>query len=74
MNRLLCTIAMAALMCANATAQQFDKFFADSTLRLDYIFAGDTSRQAIYVDGQCLIPRWDGRRQRLDELPVDRLP
>ena len=35
MNRLLCTIAMAALMCANATAQQFDKFFADSTLRLD---------------------------------------
>lgn len=70
MNRLLCTIAMAALMCANATAQQFDKFFADSTLRLDYIFAGDTSRQAIYVDGQCLIPRWDGRRQRLDELPV----
>lgn len=70
MNRFLLATAMVLGLCTTARAQQFEKFFADSTLRLDYIFAGDTSRQAIYVDGQCMIPRWDGRRKRLGELPL----
>lgn len=55
---------------AAASAQRFDEHFTDSTLRLDYIFAGDTRSQAIYVDQLNVMPRWYGRRQRLAELPL----
>lgn len=51
-------------------AQNFNKHFADSTLRLDYIFAGDSSSQHIYLDELSMSPRWYGRRQRLSELPL----
>lgn len=59
------------LCCANAMAQQFDEYFTDKTLRLDYIFAGDSKQQAIYVDELNVIPKWYGRRQRLAELPLN---
>ena len=52
------------------SAQQFTKHFCDSTLRLDYIFAGDTAHQYIFVDELSLTPRWYGRRHRLHELPL----
>ena len=52
------------------SAQRFDEFFCDSTLRLDYVFAGDNSQQAIFVDELSMSPRWYGRRQHLAELPV----
>lgn len=70
MSKLLCAMAMALIACSQAVAQRFDAFFRDSTLRLDYIFAGDASRQAIYVDELGLNPRWYGRRARLGELPL----
>ena len=70
MSKLLCAMAMALIACSQAVAQRFDTFFRDSTLRLDYIFAGDASRQAIYVDELGLNPRWHGRRARLGELPL----
>jgi len=51
-------------------AQTFSEYFADSTLRLDYIFAGDYQHQQIYVDQLNQSPRWYGRRERLAELPL----
>ena len=63
--------ALAAFVCCIAAqAQEFKKHFSDSTLRLDYVFAGDRERQAIYVDQLCKSARWYGRRQRLNELPL----
>lgn len=67
---------MALLMCMahtqKATAQDsYDKWFADSTLRIDYTFAGNASRQNIYVDKLNLVPRWYGKRKRMAELPVE---
>ena len=58
------------LACLPLSAQQFDEHFADSTLRLDYIFAGDVARQHIFVDELSVTPRWYGRRHRLNELPL----
>lgn len=52
------------------TAQDFSRHFSDSTLRIDYIFAGDTARQDIYLDELSMSPRWYGRRQHLSELPL----
>lgn len=55
---------------ATASAQQFDEYFKDCTLRLDYIFAGDSARQELYVDELVATPRWYGKRQRLSEVPL----
>lgn len=53
-----------------AHAQSFDEWFCDRTLRLDYVFAGDASRQELYVDQLSSMPHWYGRRSRLSELPL----
>ena len=48
----------------------FDEWFCDTTLRLDYIFAGNSKVQNIYLDKLNRAPRWAGRRQKLNELPL----
>lgn len=52
-------------------AQDFNKFFTDATLRIDYIFSGNTGEQHIAVDELNHIPGWYGKRHRLSELPVE---
>ena len=65
----LLTATCALLFAIGAHAQDFDDYFTDNTLRIDYIFAGDRESQHIYVDELNCIPRWYGRRKRLDTLP-----
>ncbi len=65
--RTLWAIAALAVCALSAAAIDFDTYFSDATLRLDYTFAGDASRQEIYVDELSRLPRWWGRRHRLDE-------
>lgn len=62
----LCLISCAALY-----AQDFDKWFSDQTLRIDYIFSGNATEQHLAVDELCVEPRWYGRKQRLAELPAE---
>ena len=52
-------------------AQDFQQFFNDSTLRLDYIFAGDKKSQHIYLDQLHKSAGWYGRRHHLDQLPLE---
>ena len=58
------------LLTATGRAQQYENYFEDRTLRLDYTFSGDAQRQDIYVDELLSLPRWYGRRQRLSEIPL----
>ena len=58
------------LSSASMTAQEFQSYFCDSTLRLDYVFAGNSQCQDIYVDQLSMSPRWYGRRHHLGELPL----
>lgn len=51
----------------HATAQSFDRYFEDNTLRLDYIFAGNDSVQHIYLEHLYKQPQWAGRKARLAE-------
>ena len=51
-------------------AQEFDKYFRDATLRVDYIFSGDANSQDIAVEELHIMPRWYGKRMRLAEVPV----
>ena len=54
----------------NVFAQQFEDYFEDRTLRLDYTFAGCDVMHNIYVDELVSLPHWYGRRHRLAELPL----
>lgn len=64
---LMCTLAVSV----GASAQQFDQWFEDQTLRIDYIFSGNSQSQYISVDELKSIPHWYGKRQRLAEAPVE---
>ena len=61
-------------ICAVATtmaaAQNFSDYFTNRTLRLDYIFAGNTQQQLIALDELASIDNWAGRRINLDKIPV----
>lgn len=54
-----------------ASAQSFETYFSDSTLRIDYIFAGNVKEQNIYVDKLNMMPHWYGKRHHLNEVPVE---
>ena len=41
-------------------AQDFDRYFTDNTLRIDYNFAGNANEQHIAVDELKELPGWYG--------------
>lgn len=63
---LLCVISG-----SKAYAQEYETFFCDSTLRLDYIFSGNAKSQSISLDKMNRIPGWFGKKKRLSEVPVE---
>lgn len=64
------TLIALAATALTASADDFDRHFCDSTLRLDYIFAGDASRQGVYLASSSKSAGWAGRRTRLDRMPL----
>ena len=70
MKRFLLAI-VCVMVSVSIYAQDFDKWFSDKTLRIDYIFSGNDHEQHIAVDEFCQEPRWYGKRQRLAEVPVE---
>lgn len=66
-HSLLTLVAMACLPSLSSQAQQFNDYFDGRALRLDYVFAGDSAKQAIYFEQAYVLPTWAGRRQRLSE-------
>ena len=71
MKKTFLTLALALLGCVSATAQDFNQYFQDKTLRIDYIFSGTHDTQHIAVDELCVEPRWYGKRKRLADVPVE---
>lgn len=67
---LVCFFAAAAVMTAAAQDIQFDNYFVNKTLRLDYVFCGSKTHQTIAVDELASLPIWAGRRHNLDKLPL----
>lgn len=51
-------------------AQEFDAHFNDTTLRIDYTFAGDANNQYVALDDISTTPGWWGRRINLDNVPL----
>lgn len=59
--------ALAFFALTGANAQNFDDYFENKSLRLDYIFAGNANSQSIYLEEMKSLPTWAGRRTRLSE-------
>lgn len=51
-------------------AQVFSNYFTDKTLRLDYLFTGNASKQEICLSQLSSLPTWAGRRHHLSELSL----
>ena len=49
----------------------FEEHFDNSTLRVDYIFAGSATTQEVYLHGLTVGDGWYGRRTNLPSLPID---
>ena len=58
------------LVAIDTYAQSFNDFFADQTLRIDYIFSGNASQQMVALDELSSLDGWAGRRVNLDKVPV----
>ncbi len=67
----LLALILASVCLTSVKGQDFDTYFTDMTLRMDYVFSGNKLRQDISLADICSIPRWYGKRQRLAETPVE---
>lgn len=54
-----------------AKAQNFNDYFTNATMRIDYSFTGDVKQQNINVDEIYKSQGWYGKRKRLTEVPVE---
>ncbi|MCF0192785.1 MAG: peptidase M64 [Prevotella sp.] len=59
------------LISAVAYAQNYDKHFRDTTLRMDYILTGNAASQQIALDRLSKMPGWYGRKHHMESLPVE---
>jgi len=63
-------LTIATLSTAKMEAQDFETRFLDATLRLDYIYAGTSEDQAIYLSGMKTYEGWYGKRINMNSLPL----
>lgn len=61
------------LLCisSNMKGQDFNKYFINKTLRLDYQFSGNINKQDVDLSALSQLPSWDGRRHNLNRLPLE---
>lgn len=50
------------------SAQDFNQYFLNKTLRIDYIFAGNASTQLVALDELSQSDGWAGRRVNMGEI------
>lgn len=65
MPHLLCALVLAALPLPGAGAADFDQFFNDRTLRVDYFHTGHATEEVIALDRLSLEGVWAGSRKNL---------
>lgn len=63
-------LAMSCLVSAAACPQDFDDYFENATLRIDYTLAGDASSQSVYFNELISTNHWYGRKSHLAKSPV----
>lgn len=59
------------LIATQIKSQNFADYFTGKTLRIDYLFTGNASKQEICLDELSVLPAWAGRRHHLSEIPLE---
>lgn len=68
--KILFSLGMFGFSAGAASASvDFDRIFCDSTLRLDYVAAGNSEKSFIFLDRMHKTEGWAGRRVNLDKVP-----
>lgn len=70
MTKTFLSLFLGLAVCASGYCQSFEEFFADKTLRADYLFTGNKKNQSVVLDELKSIDGWAGRRSNLDKLPL----
>lgn len=71
MTKTFLSIFLGCAMCQSVYCQDFNDFFANRTLRADYLFTGNKENQHIVLDELKFMDVWAGRRSRLNEFPLE---
>lgn len=71
MKRTTLALALCLGMQTGTWGQNFNDYFVDKTLRIDYLFTGNAKQQSIVLDGLASLPQWAGRRHHLSEIPLE---
>ncbi len=69
MKKLLPFLAL-CLVFTPLSGQEFGSHFNNQTLRVDYIFSGDSAKQFISLSELSQSPVWAGKRNHLAEVPL----
>ncbi len=64
------TTTLICLFALNTAAQDFNEFFTDKTLRVNFILGGSSDQTEIFIQNMNVMPKWYGRKNNLDKLPV----
>lgn len=70
MKRYFALLVCALVATLSLGAQNFDRYFADRTLRVDLIFSGDAQEQNVTLHSLASWGGWAGRRLNLNEVPL----
>lgn len=70
MTKTFLSLFLGLAMCSSGYCQSFEEFFADKTLRADYLFTGNKKNQSVVLDELKSMEGWAGRRSNLDKLPL----
>lgn len=70
MTKAFLSFFLGCTLCSSVNSQEFENFFIDKTLRVDYLFTGDKKNQYVVLDELKSFDGWAGRRKHLDELPL----
>jgi len=68
MKHLIFTLSLIFLSVSGICAQDFDDYFINKTLRIDYSFSGNSEVQSVALDQLIQLPQWAGRRHNLSQL------
>lgn len=70
MTKTFLSLFLGLAVCSSGYCQSFEEFFADKTLRTDYLFTGNKKNQSVVLDELKSMEGWAGRRSNLDKLPL----
>ena len=70
MTKTFLSLFLGFSVCTSGYCQSFEEFFADKTLRADYLFTGNKKNQSVVLDELKSMDGWAGRGSNLDKLPL----